>query len=724
MIKPKRGNKKGALAISQIVLLVVGIVSISYAIGGNLGVVKASAEPLLSVPIAVNGVPLYPPKTPSTTTTPTTKPYIGMKYDPKSFPKSFGETEKVIPPKEFAFDEGPIKTPAEKITEEIAEKKVASTTGAWSNAWKRIMDFGSAALLGYSVYQGAKLIGADETLSKSLGAGTFAGKLAYNLFSKGGLLTGKLGAIGKLLGTGLGSFGLGLAVTALVYIFTYKKTSQEIVVFECLPWDAQTKGENCELCNKQGELPCSEYQCRSLGQSCELINKGTDKEMCTWVNRNDINPPEISPWDDALKEDYEYTLQSTGISPPDRGAIIKNTQSQDGCVPAFTPLSFGITLNEPAKCKLDILDKKYFDEMDFVFSGSLSKYNHSYALSLPSIEALEAQGIEIKNDGQYQIYTRCMDSSGNSNTANFIFKFCVDQSPDTTAPLIVSTNPLDKSPFAYNETPMDIPVTIYTNEPADCKWSHRDQAYEDMENQMDCAKDLLDINAQMLYSCTSDLTGLKNMEENKFYFRCEDEQGNANAESYKFSLMGTRPLVIDFVKPNQTTIKDATQSIKITLEAQTSAGYNKGEATCEFGNAEDGIVDDLFTPFWTYKHSYDLWLTEGDYNYFIRCYDAGNNFDIKNASFSVETDTINPLVVRAYNEQGYLKIATNEESECVYDTKDCSYLFEDGIEMTKINNITHYVPWDTEITSYIKCQDKYNNRPAPNQCSIVVRAFE
>ena len=47
---------------------------------------------------------------------------------------------------------------------------------------------------------------------------------------------------------------------------------------------------------------------------------------------------------------------------------------------------------------------------------------------------------------------------------------------------------------------------------------------------------MFEMNSQMLYRCKTNLTGLKNREENKFYFRCIDKPGvgqdrNVNKES-------------------------------------------------------------------------------------------------------------------------------------------------------------------------------------------------
>ena len=582
-------------------------------------------------------------------------------------------------------------------------------------------------------------LGLDENtvgaLTKSAFAGIMSGKALYGTITEGGigenffsdLASGdnifskafeKMGAKGT-------SIFVGAGISIAVFLATYKKTSQEERTFECDVWDAPAGGNDCEKCNQQGDLPCSEYQCRSLGQSCQLLNKGTGKEQCAWVNKNDVNPPIITPWEEALTPDFKYTPDNA-ISPPDRGVKITNQESTTGCVKAFTPLSFGVTLDEPAKCKLDYIRKQNFSDMQFHFGGSvLSKYNHTQIMSLPGPSALKAENITIENDGEFEIYTRCQDSNGNSNTANFLFKFCVEKGPDTTPPLIVTTNLLNNMPISYNQTEIEN-FEVYTNEPANCKWSHLDQSYDNMEETMSCSSSVLDMNAQMLYKCSSTLTGLKNRQDNKFYIRCKDqptktEDRNENKESYEFTLIGTQPLVIDSVLPNET-IKDSTDSVKVTLEAKTSAGYDEGNSTCYYSETEDDYV--MFFDTNSYKHSQELWLTGGSYNYFIKCVDLGGNADTKKVNFDVETDRASPIVARVYHEETYLKLVTTEEAKCVYDTKNCNYLFDEGVSFKVIDKINHFVDWDTKKKLYIKCKDEYDNQPSPSQCSIVAKAFK
>jgi len=123
----------------------------------------------------------------------------------------------------------------------------------------------------------------------------------------------------------------------------------------------------------------------------------------------------------------------------------------------------------------------------------------------------------------------------------------------------------------------------------------------------------------------------------------------------------------------------------------------------------------------SYQHTQELWFNTGTYEYFIKCLDLGGNTDETTINFDVETDSLSPLVVRVYHEDKYLKLLTNEEAECVYDTTSCSYTFEDGIKMNNIDETSHYTDWDTAVNFYIKCKDAYGNKPFPDKCNLIAK---
>jgi len=720
-------REKEIIVLSQIFILIIGIIAIGYSVGSEIKFVSGAETPATGGYSYFSGIDssLFPgaksnlPAAKSTSDalkgiTGTTMKIPGDNtYEYMKTADGTYYTRKVG----SSGDWKSLKGNEEAIKRLDTQGQVVGTTkpttveGLWAG-----MGHGFLGNVAQGVYWGAMvagmiyfilpILGASEGLTKALTKSAFggivAGKAAIGIVDQWGVFgtsSGWLteqGYLGLSKGTMLGA-GVGIAAGIIIFYKTYEQVDKKVVEFTCLPWQAPTGGDKCEECNKQGDLPCSEYQCRSLGQSCELINQGTDNEQCVWVNKNDVEYPTIEPWNDVLLKDYKYSPDNT-ISPPDRGVKIEYTPSTSKCVKSFTPLSFGVSLNEPAMCKIDLERKKNFEDMNFFMSGGLALYNHSYTLSLPGLAALNSENITIQNNGEYELAVKCQDANGNSNTADFVFKFCVEKGPDTTPPLIITTSIPSENPIAYGQT--DVDIDVYVNEPSECKWSHLDQTYENMENDMVCSTSVYEMNAQMLYTCKTTLTGLKDRVENQFYFRCEDSAGNTNKESYEFSLIGTQPLVIDWAKPEDgSIIKDSTESVKVTLEAKTSAGYNEGEATCYYSGTGETTDYIMFYNTNSYEHSQDLWLPEGEYTYYIKCLDLGGNSDVETVTFSVESDANPPIVVRALHEETYLRLITDEAARCVYDTKyenyPCDYLFNDGIEMTTVSDVNHYTEWNT-----------------------------
>jgi len=712
-----------SISLFQIYLLIISIISFSLILNINFVSADNKWVNANNVPIELNTPELI-------------EKYKGVKqYDSKEIVqeeiiKNFQTTSANTPPVtstpthgyagqayESFFGKGTTAPKDTPIPKGEGVDKAFTASGAGYSTSGILQGASWALLVAGAVQAFAPMFGADadmtSALTSSLAGGMFVGKSAAAIFGEGGYFQ-----IGKGLSPGL-SFTAGLATAAIIFYMTYKSEETETVDFQCDPWQAPTGGSDCEKCNKQGRLPCSEYQCRSLGQSCQLLNPGTDEESCTWVNRNDVNPPVIKPLNDALLDGYVYA-PDTAISPPDKGVKVQNSALASKCAEAFTPLTFGIITNEPAQCKISPLREDSFEDMILYFGASnLFTYNHTQVMKLPGADALEAEGLTLENDGNFEVYTRCQDANGNANTANFVFKYCVEKGPDTTPPLIVTTDLLNDMPIAYDQTSIDL--NVYTNEPADCKWDYLDKDYDSMDTAMTCSSSIFEMNAQMLYACSTTLTGLKNEFENEFYFRCKDLAENTNAESYLFTLIGTQPLVIDYVYPDWVTIKDSTDVVQVVLEVETSAGYNDGDAACYYSNTgeEDSYV--MFSYTNSYEHFQELWFNEGMYDYFIKCNDLGGNTDETMISFDVESDVVSPLVVRVYHEGTYLKLITNEDAECVYDTTSCSYTFEDGIKMNVINGINHYTDWDTNVNFYIKCQDSYGNKPLPDKCNIIAK---
>lgn len=614
------------------------------------------------------------------------------------------------------------------LIEEVSAASGGDTTGGKSQGASTIGLFagkvgGLVGTLAYAavIYTVITWIGGmvsdDSSKVEAIANGITAAYVAGSLFNYavGGTWSGAASALMSGVFAAMAFFVVLIIIAVIVYYLTYTEITITKVEYDCSLWSPESGGNNCEECNN-GIIPCSTYQCKSLGKSCQIINERTpDETQCVWVNRNDVSPPIISTNSSFLLPGHEYREDIT-IALPERGVEIINNMSADNCVAAFTPISFGITTNEPSSCKIDYLRKTDFEEMDYYFGGSATfKTTHQQVMSLPSPESFKSENITVKNDGRFEIFTRCEDFNGNSNVETFVFKYCVQRGPDTTPPQIVSMNVLNGMPISYGTTNLSFQANL--NEPSECRWSYWDKDYNEMENQMECSTRIMEMNAQMLYGCSTTISGLKDEVENEFFIRCKDKpfaeekDQNVNSESYRVVLQGTRPLVILSAEPNKVTVKDSTDVVEVKIEVETGEGYNDGEAYCLYSTNEERQGSYIaFANSASHLHTQPLNLEPGEYTYFIKCVDQGGNTAKEKIIFKVEADKEPPKVVRAYRSENKLKIVTDEKAKCVYDVVDCNYPFEEANSMSIAYSETHELPWDKTKTYYIKCEDLFGNK--------------
>lgn len=509
----------------------------------------------------------------------------------------------------------------------------------------------------------------------------------------------------------------GIGVGLIVFALTYKQTSTGVVEFNCLPYEPPIGGDDCERCNDFES--CTEYTCKSLGQACELVNKGTEHEKCIWANPHDVTSPVLR----ITVPDPFTTIPFNSVRPPATGVEIKH---QGNCVPAFTPLEFTIISDEPSQCKIDY-NLTSFEQMSYYVGDNIFSYNHTEELSLPGPDAINAEAPELQNDGVYTLYSICQDANGNKNENAFAIRFCVDPGPDLTPPVIDSISIPSGAPVQYNQSSLEIEV--YVNEPAECKWSHQDLDYNQMENTMICNNQLWQMNNLNTYTCKTTLTGIQSREENNFFFKCKDQPGaeesdrNENTKSTFYTIMGTQPLTILETGPTGITA-GATDTIPVTLTIKTDNGYNNGEATCYYSTTQNEADYIEFLTTGGNEHEQRQDLMTGEYTYYFKCVDLGGNAAYDSTSFTVISDRQEPTVVRVYKESNQLKIITNEKAECTYSFRDCNFKIADGITMTTYNGKDHKAEWKSGSTFNIRCKDDYGNQPNPNTCSIVVRPFE
>lgn len=491
--------------------------------------------------------------------------------------------------------------------------------------------------------------------------------------------------------------------------------------FQCNPWQPQNGGSKCSQCGKDvasdGSTPqCTRYACQSLGQTCEFINEGTDQQACVDINPNDASAPQIKPMQSALQPGFSYSDVSAN------GFKVKSSEE---CIKAYSPLSFGIQLNEPGYCKMDTEHTPGFDDMEFDFGGStLYKTNHTTIFNIPSIESLGLPGYDPNRRADYSLYVRCQDKKGNKNVNEYTINFCVKPGDDLTPPIVTAREPLSEW-LAYNATEQE--SSIFTNEPAECKYDSQNKDYDQMSSSFACSNAIIEQEPQG-WKCDATFPIEKN--DSIFYVRCKDQprlvetgtkHRNKNMESYQFILKRTTSnLQIDSITPDNETITSGVEPVSVEVKVETSGGVD-GTATCSYkmGNSYIEFFETLGS---THKQVFQSFYS-GDKVLPVRCEDLAGNVVERTASFNIQIDTTAPEITRVYQQSG-LYIVTNEPSECFFitsspnDANSCNFNIENSTQMSGLEFV-HTAPLDNTLTHYIKCKDSFGN--LPGTCSIVVR---
>jgi len=513
-----------------------------------------------------------------------------------------------------------------------------------------------------------------------------------------------------------------LAIAFMIYttVIGWGKSRTTEFKFVCQPWIAPVGGSKCDVCNQNPIKPCSKYRCESLGTACQFLNEGTGNETCVAVSMNDASAPVISPDRSVLTLGYNYVnVNSMGYK----------LQSNDasGCLKEFTPVMFGISLDEPGRCRVDTNHTTKYDSMSMNFGeNNLFLKNHSMVMLLPSLESLGIFGSNPTRTATFNLFVRCEDARGNKNVAEYDINFCIQPSDDHTAPAISGVLPV--LPYlSSNATSKN--VTMYTNEPASCRWSSEENNYDSMANNFVCANGFEQL-TQRGWACNAVLpTPLRENDSSSvygYYVRCKDQpwleendtKRNANAESFVYTLTRTSELKIDSVSPNNQTILISQEPASIELLAMTSGGY-EGGGVCSYkiGNT---FIDFAELDGHRYRQVFTS-LGAGDWTIPIRCTDMTGNSANAEANFRVEVDSSAPIVTRVYNSNG-LVVVTDENSICSYSNSNsegmCDFANVNASQMSG-SGIVHSTGLDRGKVYYIRCVDGFGN--APNGCSIVVQ---
>jgi len=572
-----------------------------------------------------------------------------------------------------------------------------------------------------------------------LALGAVGGAMAGMAFASAASTASAAGAgLFSSLGSGfVGMFtnpaGLIILAVALIIIGILKvigigKVTEVEVSFTCKPWQAKSGGRDCGKCGSDG-FPCSKYACESLGQTCEVINENTDKPECIDVNPGDSSAPIIRPFLEIITNLHRYDEIN------DNGFKIK---SQGGCLEPYTNMIFGIKLNEAGECRFDTKHTNSFEEMEDTFvHSSLYKQNHTIQFIVPSLEEFGIDSLRPNASAEFNIYARCRDKRGNLNVNEYVINSCIKKGIDITPPVIVWKSPIEEI-FAWNST--EEMISLFTNEPAECKWDKSDINYSSMSNEMQCANSFSD---RKIYGweCFGDFP-IDN-KKNIFYVRCKDQPylvndsvisdipinstanktltRNVNVQSFNFSIMRSEnALKIDKLEPNGTIIFGNAPA-SVLLDIRTSGGVN-GRANCKYSISSPYLLSsgDSFIPPGQITHRANLQLFEGLHDVEIHCEDIGGNVARKISHFNVKIDSVAPKVTRVYVKNGVLNVVTDEDAKCSYlFEENCANAFTNGTSMNGENGKVHSIQYNAGKTYYISCKDKFE-RSLGSVCNAII----
>jgi len=408
------------------------------------------------------------------------------------------------------------------------------------------------------------------------------------------------------------------------YLLTGKIYIHVLQTALCMPWQAPYKGDDCKECGSLNR-PCTEYKCRSLGQTCtyEEVN---GIGFCYDYSEKDDIPPKIF-FDGVVFGDvkierdvfgktvgYKFSkplepntivVFSINATEPVKCKVTSLPQPEFDQIPLPAPGTFqdyytfvdivpkapdfriGLMKSLGVNNFLELgtfetYDDKFkkiiYDARKFVkeFKGGMNKefaeqniqrlenmWNDDIA---PNIKkAFENLGDTLRDvavqteQGNKLVFFKCIDKAGNENTEDLFIKYRIGK--DESAPVLMAALPVNNTNISSFGN-----LSLYTNEPANCRFAGSDMPYDSMplKTETECTLPLM-IGAFKLYECTPrDINASSDIRTN-IYVRCKDNP--LKVERYIFNLTKGDALIHLFPENAMTIdLRENDRIINLTME--------------------------------------------------------------------------------------------------------------------------------------------------------------
>ncbi len=509
------------------------------------------------------------------------------------------------------------------------------------------------------------------------------------------------------------------------FITGWGDIEERTVEFKCYPWQAPVGEQDCSACNKDPRFDCTDYRCESLGQTCKLVNEFSENPECISVPK-DNNAPKINSTSVTegfileKKEEGRYELRG------------ENTE----CITEWTPLQIILNLDESSQCKYTFtkpLTKNYEDMVgNFPQEGNLFSNEHHLNIFMPGIDSSKVfnlQGDVRKSYADARIYIRCQDYWGNHNLNENIISFCVNSGEDITPVNHQFTLFSPKNNSILKEGTNSTELKIYTNEPAECRYSSGNQSDFSLMNPMNC-KNKVEQYTNQGWECNTKIS--LNQGVNDLYFKCKDQpwyanttnetKRNINNEILHYQVkVSQNELKIDSISPSGI-IEKGLVPASIDLNVETSGGAEDGKALCRYDfdlkSCDDPSIFFSNTGKTTHTQNFNQ-MNRGYYKICVKCEDIAGNTAKNFTQFQIKIDDSPPEIVTAYNSGGKLRIQTNEEALCYYDERTCVFDIANKTSMSLGLSKQHSVEVTEGKKYFIKCEDIWGN--VNPDCAGIIR---
>jgi hypothetical protein len=357
--------------------------------------------------------------------------------------------------------------------------------------------------------------------------------------------------------------------------------------------------------------------------------------------------------------------------------------------------------------------------MQDYFGDNVFRENLSMSYRMPTMEELGIPSYDPNRRADANVYVRCQNANGDASARDYVINICIKPANDTTPPIVNKIVPgIDYIKFDADKRN----TTVFTNEPADCRWDSANKDYSLMANNFSCAND---IEEQTVWgwACIGEMAMPLRINESTFYIRCEDkpwaenESRNSDTESKALTLTRTKKLEIYSASPDNRTITSGVEPVSVVVEAKTSGGI-EGQAECFYSFNGESYIEFFNT--WSSIHTQTFEsFTAGEKLIMLKCTDLIDNLAYRKISFNVEIDRQEPQIARIFYDSGSLIIKTTENSQCALSTSSCEFDFSNGTLMNG-DEISHSAGVDKGVRYYVKCKDELNNMKGTCNAAVKV----